>query len=117
MICDTDPAPVLKEAQPALSLSDVQKDADRYCGRVVVWGVVIETLNRRDETVLDVMQTDLDFQKRPTAVEKSPGRFMVRCKGLEKGFFAFIPSFQVKREDQGFPVSWPANPGSCVVCR
>ncbi|SEM55965.1 outer membrane lipoprotein [Syntrophus gentianae] len=74
---------LLKEAEPDVSLSDVQKDPERYRGRMVIWGgIVIETLNRKSETVLKVMQTDLDFQKRPTNAEKSSGRFLARYEGF-----------------------------------
>jgi outer membrane lipoprotein len=74
---------VLKEAQPALSLSDVRNDPDRSKGKMVIWGgVIIETLNRMDETILKVMQTGLDYQKRPEKTDKSLGRFMIRYKGF-----------------------------------
>ncbi|WP_367359613.1 Slp family lipoprotein [Syntrophus buswellii] len=81
--CAPFPQNLMRDAQLAVSVSDVQKEPDRYRGEVVIWGgVVIDALNRRDETVLKVMQTDLDFQKRPTNTARSPGRFLVRCKGF-----------------------------------
>lgn len=81
--CAPFPQKLLREAEPAVSLSDVQKVPDRYNGKVVIWGgVILETINRKSETVLKVMQTELDFQKRPRNVDRSSGRFMVRYEGF-----------------------------------
>lgn len=79
--CTPFPHKLLSEAAPAVSLPDVQKDPDLYKGKLVIWGgIILETLNREKGTVIKVMQTDLDFQKRPINVDKSLGRFMVRYK-------------------------------------
>ena len=81
--CAPFPQKLLREAEPAVLLSDVQKDPDLYKGKVVIWGgVIIETLNRKDETVIKVVQTNLDLQKRPENADKSSGRFMIRYKGF-----------------------------------
>ena len=71
----------LRKAEPEISVSDVQKNPDLYKGKFVIWGgVVIETLNRKDDTVIKIMGTRLDSQKRPVDIDKSLGRFMVRHK-------------------------------------
>mgnify|MGYP000900013871 FL=1 len=81
--CAPFPQNLMRDAQLAVSVSDVQKEPDRYRGEVVIWGgVILETINRKSETVLKVMQTELDFQKRPRNVDKSSGRFMVRYEGF-----------------------------------
>lgn len=66
-----------------MSLSAAQENIDLYKGRTIIWGgIILETANRENETVLTIMQTALDSQKRPTNPDKSTGRFMVLRKGF-----------------------------------
>mgnify|MGYP001078022557 CR=1 FL=1 len=122
--CAPFPQNLMRDAQLAVSVSDVQKEPDRYRGEVVIWGgVVIDALNRRDETVLKVMQTDLDFQKRPTNTARSPGRFLVRCKGFldpyiySKGREITIAGVFIGKEEQerfSMPIpSWKPRKSAC----
>ncbi len=69
---------IRREAEASPPFADIQKDPDRFKGTVVVWGgVIVETTNREGSTALKVMQTALDFQKRPTDLDRSEGRFIV----------------------------------------
>jgi len=66
-----------------VSLSTVQKNLDLYKGRTIIWGgIILETVNHGDETVLTIMQVPLDSQKRPVDPDESTGRFMVLRKGF-----------------------------------
>jgi outer membrane lipoprotein len=105
--CTPFPHKLLREATPAVSLPDVQKDPDLYKGKVVIWGgIILETLNREKETVIKVIQTDLDFQKRPINVDKSLGRFIVRYKGFldpyifDKGREVTVAGIIIGKEEQ-----------------
>ena len=69
---------IRREAEASPPFADIQKNPDRFKGSVVVWGgLIIETENLKDSTVLKVMQTALDFQKRPADLDRSEGRFIV----------------------------------------
>jgi outer membrane lipoprotein len=70
---------ILLQVDPALTFGDVQKNPDAYAGKMVLWGgVIIEAYNKQQETVLKVLQTELDYQKRPTRLDHSLGRFLIR---------------------------------------
>jgi len=69
---------IRREAEASPPFSEIQKDPERFRGSVVVWGgVIVETTNREGSTALKVMQTALDFQKRPADLDSSEGRFIV----------------------------------------
>ena len=45
---------------------------------VIIWGgVIIDTTNLKESTAIKVMQTALDFQERPTDLDRSEGRFVI----------------------------------------
>ena len=80
-------APVSKEimsqVDETLTYQVVQQDPDRYKGKTVLWGgVIVQTTNRQNETVLTVTQTQLDIEKRPKDLDRSAGRFIVRYEGF-----------------------------------
>jgi len=68
---------------PTLTIGEIQKNPQIYTGKMVLWGgVITETANRKDETVLKIIQTELDFQKRPVNLDKSSGRFVIQTPGF-----------------------------------
>ncbi len=70
---------IRKQAEASAPFAEIQKDPDRFRGTVVVWGgVIVETTNLKESTAIKVMQTSLDFQERPTDVDRSEGRFIIR---------------------------------------
>ncbi len=74
---------IMLKVDPTLTFRDVQKNPDAYAGRTVLWGgVIIETLNKQMETLIKVLETELDFQKRPISLDRSLGRFLVRQPGF-----------------------------------
>ena len=74
---------LMDQADPSLTFGEVQKNPDAFLGKTVVWGgVIVETLNRRDETLVKVRLTDLDADTRPRNTDRSPGRFMIRYSGF-----------------------------------
>jgi outer membrane lipoprotein len=80
-------APFSKElmgrVDPSLTIGQIQKNPPLYVGKMVLWGgVIAETVNQKNETVLKIIQTDLDFQKRPVNPDKSSGRFIIQTPGF-----------------------------------
>jgi outer membrane lipoprotein len=74
---------IMRRVDPTLTFAEIQKDPQRYLGKVVLWGgVIVEAENRKDETLLKVMRTELDYEKRPVNRDRSAGRFIVRAAGF-----------------------------------
>ncbi len=74
---------LMDQADPSLTFGEVQKNPDAFLGKTVVWGgVIVETLNRQDETLVKVRLTDLDADTRPRNTDRSPGRFIIRYHGF-----------------------------------
>ncbi|MFB3924836.1 MAG: Slp family lipoprotein [Syntrophales bacterium] len=72
-----------KQADEVLSVQEVQKYPDRYLKTVVLWGgVLLEITNNKNMTEMKVLKTKLDFQTKPTDLDQSEGRFIVRAKGF-----------------------------------
>jgi len=70
---------IRRQADESPPFSEIQKNPDKYQGEMVIWGgVIIETMNRKESTTIKVMQTALDYQKRPTELDRSAGRFIIR---------------------------------------
>lgn len=74
---------VMRQVDENLTYQLVQQDPERYRGKTVLWGgVIIETTNRKDETLIKVSATELDMEKRPKNLDRSAGRFIVRYGGF-----------------------------------
>ena len=74
---------VMQEVDKTLTFEEVQKNPDAYQGKTVLWGgLIIETTNRQKETILKVRETELDMEKRPTNMDRSKGRFLIRYTGF-----------------------------------
>ena len=70
---------IMKQVDLTLSFNVVLKNADQYKGKMVLWGgVIVETINRPEETLIIVTQTILDYEKRPINLDQSEGRFIVK---------------------------------------
>ena len=81
--CAPFPQETMREVEKDIAFQDVLKDPGSFKGKVVIWGgVIIETVNRPDVTLIIVRQTELDFQKQPKDLDKSAGRFIVRHQGF-----------------------------------
>jgi outer membrane lipoprotein len=74
---------IMDQVDPALTFEDVLRDPSIFQGKTVLWGgVIVETLNRPNETVIKVRQTELDLEKRPTNLDHSRGRFLIQYNGF-----------------------------------
>jgi len=74
---------MMRQVDESLTFREVQKDPQPFGGKTVLWGgVIVDTANRKDETLIHVMQTELDYEKRPKNLDSSGGRFLVRYNGF-----------------------------------
>jgi outer membrane lipoprotein len=74
---------IMRQVDPTLTFAEVQKDPQPYVGKIVLWGgVIVGVENRKDETLLKVMRTGLDYEKRPVNLDRSTGRFIARYAGF-----------------------------------
>jgi len=77
------PQHVMEGVARDVELSDVLKNPDAFRGAVVIWGgVIIETIPKREATLIIVRQAELDYQKRPHDLDRSVGRFIIRHEGF-----------------------------------
>jgi outer membrane lipoprotein len=81
--CAPFPRQLMKEIDPSIEFRDLLKDPDAYIGKkILLGGLIIDIQNRKEETLLQVLQTDLDFEKRPIHLDQSLGRFCIRVSGF-----------------------------------
>lgn len=74
---------LMDQVDPTIPFREVQRDPDGFQGKMVLWGgVIVETLNRTNETVLKVRQTELDLEQRPQNTDRSQGRFIILYNGF-----------------------------------
>ncbi len=74
---------LMDQADPSVSLQNVQQDPQSYLGKAVLWGgVIVNSQVQQNATLITVRQTDLDYEKRPTRLDRSTGRFLIRYAGF-----------------------------------
>ena len=61
-----------------LTMRMVAKDPEAYKGQIVLWsGIILNTLNLQEGTMIEVLQKPSDFQGKPKDVDDSEGRFLI----------------------------------------
>ncbi len=74
---------VLKEVNRNISFAELQEAPDRYQGQTVLLaGVVVNTTYEEEGTLLEIYQTDMDWEERPVHPDESAGRFLALYKGF-----------------------------------
>ena len=74
---------VLKEVDREINFSALIKEPDAYQGKVVLLGgVIVKTVNKQEGTLLEVYQTRLNREGRPTDTDRSEGRFLALYQGF-----------------------------------
>jgi len=64
------------------TIHEVMKDPDIYEGKMVLWGgKILMSINRKEGTLIEVLQLPLDSSDRPKDVDTSGGRFLVLYPG------------------------------------
>ncbi len=74
---------LMKQVDPTVTLQGVQKDPQPFLGKTVLWGgVIVHSQVEQNTTLITVRKTDLDYEERPTHLDRSTGRFLVRYAGF-----------------------------------
>lgn len=65
-----------------ITFREVLKNPDVYKGKVVIWsGVIIGSMNKKEGTLIEILQNPADMEGRPKDVNESDGRFMALYDG------------------------------------
>ena len=73
---------LLTQAQ-RIEFDEIIKDPDAYTGKVVVLsGIILDSKNSKEGTLLEVLQVPADSSLRPKDMDKSKGRFLALYKGF-----------------------------------
>ncbi len=71
-----------EQVSEELTLKVVLKKPDAYKGKKVLWsGVIIDSVNLKEGTMIEVLQKPADMQGRPKDVDESEGRFLALHSG------------------------------------
>jgi outer membrane lipoprotein len=74
---------LLQEVNTEITFGELHKAPQAYQGKIVLLGgVIVKTVNRKDGTLLEVYQTEIDSMGRPIKLDISGGRFLAHYKGL-----------------------------------
>jgi len=77
------PKDTLQQVDTELTFSALQKAPEEYRGKVVVLGgIIVGLVNKKEGTILEVYQTQMDREGRPIKLDVSGGRFLALYKGL-----------------------------------
>jgi outer membrane lipoprotein len=71
------------DAERDLTFAQVFKNPELHRGKVVIWGgMIVDSRNTRDGTLLEVLQKPLDMVGEPRDVDQSGGRFIALYDGF-----------------------------------
>ena len=74
---------IMRECDVDISLPQLILHSERYKGRkVLLGGVILATRHLRGETIMEVLQTPLNWRKAPKDVDHSEGRFLIVSTGF-----------------------------------
>jgi len=69
---------IRRQVVEELTLSVVAKAPESYKGKTVLWsGVIINSINLKEGTMIEVLQKPPDFRGEPKDVDYSEGRFLI----------------------------------------
>jgi outer membrane lipoprotein len=79
----------MKEVDKSISFKDLINDPGKYTGKtVLLGGVIVNTVNKNDGTVMNIYQTELDSYGEPINTDVSQGRFLAKdVKFLDSAIF------------------------------
>lgn len=74
---------VLREVDREITFSELITNPTAHRGKVLLLGgVIVQTVNKEEGTLLEVYQTNLDREGRPIQTDISEGRFLALYQGL-----------------------------------
>lgn len=77
------PKEIMRECDVDISFPQLILHSERYKGRkVLLGGVILATSHLRGETIMEVLQTPLNWRKAPKDVDQSEGRFFIVLTGF-----------------------------------
>jgi len=77
------PEDILQEVDTEISFAQLRRAPQDYQGKVVLLGgVIVKTVNKKEGTLLEIYQTELDREGRPINIDVSQGRFLALYEGL-----------------------------------
>lgn len=77
------PEEILEEVDASISFSDLKSAPKAHEGRMVVLGgVIVGSVNKKDGTLLEVYQTEIDRRGGPVNVDVSGGRILALYEGF-----------------------------------
>jgi outer membrane lipoprotein len=73
----------LKQVDTNVTFSALLKDPHAYVGKVVLLGgVIVDAINKKEGTELEICQTELDQEGKPVNTDRSKGRFLALYPGF-----------------------------------
>jgi len=77
---------VLKEVNRDIAFAQLLKDPLRYRGQtVLLGGVIVGATQSQEGTLLEIYQTETDWEERPLNIDVSEGRFLALYRGFLDG--------------------------------
>ena len=77
------PEQILEEVDVAITFADLKSAPKAHRGRtVLLGGVIVGSVNKKDGTLLEVYQTEIDRRGEPINVDVSGGRFLALYEGF-----------------------------------
>jgi len=75
------PRELLGKVEKNVPFTALQKDPDKYAGKLLmVGGIIVDTKNLMEGTRIEVLQTTLDGEGRPELTDETGGRFLIMTK-------------------------------------
>jgi len=72
---------IIREVNTEIAFSELRKAPQDYQGKVVLLGgIIVKTVNKKDGTLLEMYQTELDRYSSPVNIDVSLGRFLAYNK-------------------------------------
>jgi outer membrane lipoprotein len=74
---------ILNQVDSEISFEELLKDPGAYKGKMVLLGgVIVKTENKKEGTLLEIYQTEMDSYGRPINTDVSQGRFLALYEGF-----------------------------------
>jgi len=72
------PVELLEKVEKNVSFAALQKDPENYAGKLLLFGgTIVETMNLKEGTRIEVLQRPLDEEARPEPSDRTDGRFLI----------------------------------------
>ena len=77
------PKETLQEVNTEITFAELRTNPRAYQGELVLLGgILVKTVNRKEGTLLEVYQTEISRRGKPKKLDKSEGRFLALCEGF-----------------------------------